>query len=175
MLNTKQEEWILHLSTDSKIKIIPFDKSAEEKFERIKFIIKQKLGKDREVMHCGSTSLKISGQDEIDVYIPVSKNAFDEHINPLIELFGEPRSNYPMERVRFVTNIDGKHIDVFLINREAEGWINGLKFENYLKNNRDFLKEYEDLKQSLDGESVQNYYRKKTEFINKILERIDYL
>ncbi|MDD4358783.1 MAG: GrpB family protein [Candidatus Pacebacteria bacterium] len=171
MLTKKQEEWISHLSTNFKIEIIPFDKSAEEKFQKVKSIIREKLGKDKEIKHCGSTSLGISGQDEIDVYIPVAKNDFNKYINPLIELFGEPRSNYPMERIRFVTDIEEKHIDVFLINKEDEGWINSFKFENYLREHKDCLKEYEDLKRSLNGESLQNYYRKKTEFINNILGR----
>ena len=133
MLTLKQEQWINHLSDINKIKIVPFDPTAEDKFQKIKQIIQNALGENVPVKHRGATNLKISGQDEIDIYIPVSPDIFDSLINPLKDLFGEPGSLYPLERVRFKTNIEGKRIDVFLINEECDGWKDGVLFENYLQ------------------------------------------
>lgn len=171
MLTKEQEKWVNHLLEDSKIKIIPFDPSCHEKFEKVKAVIQSKLGEATKVEHRGATNLGISGQDEIDIYIPVSPNLFDNYITPLTKLFGEPRSHYRLERARFVTSEGGKHIDVFLINEECTGWLDSVKFENYLMAHPESLDEYRQLKESGDGLSTREYYRKKIEFINNVLER----
>ena len=112
----------------------------------------------------------ISGQDEIDVYIPVAPSKFNKLIPSLTQLFGEPRSHYPLERARFVTIENGKHVDVFLINKDSDGWLNGLKFEKYLKSHPKALEAYRKLKESGNGLSTREYYRRKIEFINQILD-----
>lgn len=172
MLTKNQEKWIAHLSDDSKIKIIPFDPSCEEKFEKIKSIIQSKLGKSIDVEHHGATNLKVSGQDEIDIYVPVPPKIFNNLLISLTELFGEPRSHYPLERARFVTFVDKKHIDVFLINKNCSGWLDSIKFEKYLKNHHRTLKNYKQLKESCSGMSTREYYRRKIEFINNILSKV---
>ena len=172
MLTKDQEKWINHLSDDSRIKIIPFDPTSQEKFEKVKLIVQSKLGREMEVVHRGASSLGISGQDEIDVYVPVFEKQFDSYLVSLIELFDKPKSHYPLERARFVTYVDGKHIDVFLINKEGSGWLNSVKFENYLRTNHAVLEEYRILKESGDGLSIREYYRKKIEFYNSILSKI---
>lgn len=173
MLRKDQKEWINHLSDDSKIKIVPFDPSSQEKFEKVKLLIQSKLGHETQIEHRGATSLGISGQDEIDIYIPVLRGDFNKYLKPLTELFGEPRSHYAFGRARYVTSIDGKHVDVFLINKEGSGWTEGLRFENYLKENPQVLEEYRKLKESGDGFSTREYYRRKIEFINDILEKVE--
>lgn len=169
VLTREQEKWIAHLSDETRISIVPFDPTADEKFQRVKRIIQDALRAQISVEHRGATSLKISGQDEIDVYIPISPTEFSSFIDPLKALFGEPKSLYPLERARFVTEEEGKHVDVFLINEECSGWKNGVKFEMYLKFHPEALEAYRQLKESGSGLSVREYYRRKTEFINEIL------
>jgi GrpB-like predicted nucleotidyltransferase (UPF0157 family) len=125
-----------------------------------------------EVLHCGSTALEILGEKEIDIYIPVLEKDFDRYYEKLLEYFGKPGSFYPLERVRFVRHSDNIKITVFLINNETENWINHGKFENYLKENKNALQEYIKLKEESNGLNAQQYYRKKLEFINKILNII---
>lgn len=171
MISKKQQIWLNHLSDSDKITIKPFDPSAAEKFTRVKKIINKKLGSRIRVYHRGATSLGISGQDEIDVYIPVRKNLFNNYIQPLSELFGPPRSLYPLERARYITQIDSKHVDVFLVNEESEGWTRGVIFEKYLKYHPVELENYRILKESGNGISVRDYYTNKIEFINKIIKK----
>lgn len=171
MLTAEQEKWVDHLSGDSRVKIVPFDPTSQEKFERVKSIIRSKLGEAMGVEHRGATSFGISGQDEIDIYIPVAPNLFDSYIAPLTELFGEPKSHYPLERARFVSSEAGKHVDIFLTNKEHAGWLNSIKFENYLRKHPEVLEEYRRMKEAGDGLSVREYYRRKVEFINEILSR----
>lgn len=172
MLKKDQKKWIDHLSDDSKIKIVPFDTSSQEKFEKVKLLIQSKLGNEIQIEHRGATSLGISGQDEIDIYIPVLPDEFNKYIKLLTELFGKSRSYYALERARFATSEKGKRIDVFLINKEGSGWTENLRFENFLKEHPQVLEEYRKLKESGDGLSTKEYYRRKIEFINDILEKV---
>mgnify|MGYP001558410204 FL=1 len=171
MLTLEQEKWIAHLSDENKISIVPFDPTAEEKFQRVKQRIQDAVGKEISVEHRGATSLGISGQDEIDVYIPIPSAKFNLLIEPLKNIFGEPRSLYSLERARFVTEEEGKHVDIFLINAEHDGWKNAIKFETYLRSHSEVLEKYQQLKENGDGLSVREYYRRKTEFINEILSK----
>ena len=171
MLTAEQTIWINHLSDKDLVKISPFDPTSEEKFQKSKNIVQTALVDEFVLDHHGASSLGISGQDEIDAYIPVSPERFDDLILPLKNLFGEPQSLYPLNRARFVTIIDGKHIDIFLINKEADSWKLGIKFEEYLKSHPESLVEYKDLKEKGHGLNVREYYRKKIEFINDILSR----
>jgi len=173
MLRPEQQKWIDHLRDDDHIVIKPYDSTTPQKFKAIRRKIKFALGKDVRVKHCGATALGISGQDEIDVYVPIPSNRFDELLTPLTNLFGPPRSHYPLERARFVTDEGGKHVDIFLINETCRGWTDGRKFETYLRNHPEALEGYRQLKESGDGLSTREYYRRKIEFINDILARTD--
>ncbi len=170
MITPEQQKWINHLSDKTKIKILPFDPTSEEKFQKIKALIQSRLGKEIPVRHRGSSNLGISGQDEIDVYIPIDPEVFDYLIPPLTKLFGEPKSHYPLERARFKTFEDKKHIDIFLINKKCTDWLNSVKFESHLKTNPKTLVKYEKLKKSCNDLSTREYYKIKTEFINEILK-----
>lgn len=169
MLTLKQKKWIDHLSESNKIVIKPYDSTAPEKFEKVKARIQKVLGEKIKVEHCGATALKISGQDEIDIYIPVSPKDFGKLLIPLEKFFGEPKSLYPLERARFVTIEGGKRVDIFLINKDDDDWKNGVRFETYLKTHSKALDEYRKLKENGNGLSVREYYRRKINFINKIL------
>ena len=76
MLTPKQKKWINHLPDDDKIMIFSFDKTSQDVFEKIKEKIQTNLDMEIKVEHRGSTSLGIAGQNEIDVYIPVSGDIF---------------------------------------------------------------------------------------------------
>jgi hypothetical protein len=73
----------------------------------------------------------------------------------LPSIFGESHSLYPLDRARFVTQEEGKLITVFLINDTCAAWLNGVKFENYLKSHPDALDAYRQLKEDGDGLSVR--------------------
>jgi GrpB-like predicted nucleotidyltransferase (UPF0157 family) len=169
MITKKQQKWLDHLSSIKKILIVPCDPTCEEKFLIIKDKIQGEIGEEYSVEHRGASSMSISGQDEIDIYVPVSPEEFNEIVEKVMRLFGEPKSHYELERARFGTEVGDKHIDIFVINRECEGWKRGIVFEDYLKSHPEALKEYEELKEGLSGQSVREYYTKKVEFINGVV------
>ena len=172
MLTAEQDKWISHLSNTDTITIVPFDPTAEGRFQEIKQLIQKKIDRSLTILHLGASSLGISGQDEIDVYIPVASAQFATLIPKLTTLFGESRSSYPLERSRFATTMNGKHIDVFLINQDSAAWQEGQQFHAYLLSHPLELETYRQLKENSDGVSVQEYYRRKIEFINEILQKI---
>lgn len=170
MLTKEQEKWIQHLSDTSRVEIMSYNQKSENIFLKIKKEIKKFLG-NIEIFHCGSTALKILGQEEIDLYIPVVEKEFNNYLAKLVNHFGKPSSAYLLKRVRFVRYLENIKIEIFLINRGTNDWKNIVFFESYLKRNKKSLEEYKKIKEESNGLFVREYYRKKIEFINKILKK----
>ncbi|MDO8728398.1 MAG: GrpB family protein [bacterium] len=171
MLTPQQERWINSLSNVKNIKILPFDTESDKKFDRVKEQIQFVLGTETKVVHKGATSLGISGQGELDIYVPVSPEKFDVMVTNLEKIFGKPGSLYPLERARFVHSVDETKVEVFVINEQGEGWLDSEKFEGYLRSHPKALEEYKILKEAGHGLTVREYYRRKIEFINNILSK----
>lgn len=172
MITKSQQKWLDHLSDTDLIKIIPYDNKSPQIFSKAKELVTNALGEDYEVLHRGASYLEISGQDEIDIYVPVSPSNFDITVEKMKKAFSEPRSLYPLVRARFRLEGFDKHVDVFVINKEDKNWTDSEKFTNYLIENPPILEEYRQLKEKGDGMSVRDYYTRKTEFINKILAKV---
>lgn len=169
MITRDQQKWLDHLSDTDKITIKPYDPKSSEIFRAVKNKIISKIGKVR-VLHRGASYLKISGQDEIDIYIPVSPNDFDKYVGKMSKAFGDPGSLYSLVRARFRINGYEKHIDVFVINKEDKGWTDSEVLTKYLKSHKKVLDEYRKLKEDGNDLSTKEYYTKKIIFINKVLK-----
>jgi GrpB-like predicted nucleotidyltransferase (UPF0157 family) len=172
MITPDQEKWLKHISDTKKVRILPYNPKVKETFQKIKQHLQSILGKEVEIVHRGASNLGISGKGEIDMYIPVEKDQFVPILKKLKEEYGKPDSLYPNERSRFNFRIDDIDIELFLINKESDGWRKGNQFEEYLKNNTDALKEYMKIKEESEGVTTREYYRRKLEFMNKIFDQI---
>lgn len=168
MITKDQQKWLDHLRTDDEIVIKPFDPESPKIFEEIKDRVVDALGEVR-VEHRGASALGISGQDEIDIYVPVAPNDFDGTVTKMSSAFGEPRSNYPLVRARFHLEGYEKNIDVFVINEEDAGWVDSEIFTNWLLTHKEALEEYKKMKERGAGLSTKEYYTRKIEFINGVL------
>ena len=173
MLTPDQEKWINQLSDQELVVIQPYDPTSPGKFESVKCKIQAVLGSEAKVVHRGATGLRISGQNEIDAYVPVPSEQFDTLIPVLTAAFGNPRKVFPNDRARFAIYEEGKRVDVFLINQNCPGWINGIKFENYLRTHPKILEQYRILKETGHGLTMKEYYRRKTAFFNEIVAMAD--
>jgi len=171
MLTADQKKWLNHLSDTEKISIIPYNPQNKNVFKLIKKDLINLLG-NVQISLRGSTLLGISGQGEIDLYIPVAKKHFNSYLKKLIAYLGKPGSIYELRRVRFVKYLNGIKIEIFLINKNSKDWKYSRKFESFLKYNPKYLLEYEKLKSKCNGFSVRQYYTAKVEFINKILKMV---
>lgn len=169
MLTPSQQQWIDSLR-DGTITIVPYDERTERLFLQAKARVHNAIGDKVVVEHCGASSLGISGQDEIDVSILANKDTFDEYIPKLEKEFGPVRSRYP-DRARFEVREEGKKIDLKIVDVDNENYKDSKIFENYLKNNPEELERYKALKEECNGKTTKEYYTRKTEFINEILEK----
>lgn len=171
MITPKQEKWLSHLSDEDIVAILPYDPETPVKFDKLKKQIQNELSNSIDVVHRGASSMGISGQGELDVYIPTTRLDFDKLVAKLTNIFGEPGTVYPLERARFVTYIEGTKAEVFAINKTSESWLKSLEFEQHLKDNPTYLESYQELKEAGNGLNTREYYRRKIEFINDILEK----
>src|SRR3989344_2957947 len=121
MLTREQENWISHLSKEKIVEVLPYNPKTKEVFTKAKEEIEVFLGKV-EILHCGSTALGISGQGEVDLYVPIDENRFNAYLEKMIEHFDEAVSIYPLRRARFVKYIDDIKVEIFLINKETDDW-----------------------------------------------------
>lgn len=173
MLTKADLKWLNHLSTSEKIKIVPYNPKVKKVFEHQKKEILGILG-NVEVLHMGASNLGISGQKEIDIVIPVSLDHFGEFIEKFKKAYGEPKSFYPNDRVRFQRRFSDLRIEMVIVNADSEGWKKNMAFDSYIKRNPDALEFYRKLKEGNNGLSVREYYKRKIKFINKILKKVKF-
>lgn len=173
MLTPEQEVWIAHLNDSDCISIYPYDPKSETIFEQVRADIFTHCSSNLTVEHHGSSALKISGQNEIDIYIPVLVSQFDNTVALLTGYFGAPKSLYPFLRARFSHSVADKKTDIFVVNKESKEWNNHITFIQYLKSHSDALERYRVLKEHSAGMSTRAYYREKVSFINEILRQAE--
>jgi len=173
MLIPSQKKWLAQLSDTDSTDIYPYDPKCPEIFEEFMNFFKSKIGGDLKIVHYGASSLGISGQNEIDVYVLVSPEDFNDMVDKVSTMFGMPQSLGENKRARYKVIFKGKKIDLFVSNEEHEEWQNNLKFNSYLRNNPEALAEYKKIKEDLAGKSTREYYRAKVEFINETLSLVN--
>jgi GrpB-like predicted nucleotidyltransferase (UPF0157 family) len=170
MLSEKQKAWLNHLSDTNKVKITPYDPKVKEIFNGQKQEIQSVLGEDAVILHEGASAWGISGKGDIDIYIPVLVTEFNNTFKKLKLSLGEPGSYYQDERVRWNTELDDTEVEIFLVNQDATFWKDSLVFWDYIKSHPETLEEYRKIKEAAEGTSTREYYTRKVEFINKVLE-----
>lgn len=171
MLTEADIKWLKRLSNSNKVKIVPYNPMVKKVFEKLKKEILNILEQDVKVLHLGATSFGISGQGEIDLVIPVSLEYFDEFIEKLKMVYGKPKNFSPNNRVRFNHRQDKVDIEIVIVNQDSDGWRRNMAFDNYLKSHPEALEVYRKLKEDSNGIRMKEYYRRKIEFINDILEK----
>lgn len=172
MLTKQDIQWLSHLSNSKKVRIVPYNPKVKDLFEKQKKEILDIVGQNVEVLHLGASGMGISGQEEIDLVVPISLDCFDEFIEKFKKIYGDPKSFSPNNRIRFNHKQGHINIEIVIVNRDSEGWKRNIAFENYLKSHPEALEAYRKLKEANDGKSLREYYRKKIEFINDILEKV---
>jgi GrpB-like predicted nucleotidyltransferase (UPF0157 family) len=171
MITAKQEEWLQKLALGNPVAIVPYDPQIKQAFAKIEAEVESFLGSNYPVFHCGASSLGISGQGDLDAYIPIAPPEFDCIVQKVTDHYGQPGSFYPLERARWNSVINGFKTELFVINKAHSAWTDSVLFENYLKNHPQELDRYRLIKEQADGQERRQYYRRKIEFINEILAK----
>ena len=184
-----------------KVKLEKYDTEWKSLFEMEKRkLIKIIDSKEIKIEHIGSTSIPyIYSKPVIDIMIGVKEeNQLNKYINEIISIGYTYVQKYeiymPYRRYFFKLkdpevqlpkivgfndeDIDkGNHEDRFhihMVKINSDFWINQLLFRNYLRNNNEAKKDYENVKKSLakrEWDSINDYAEAKSDFINEILEK----
>lgn len=166
MLTENQQKYLSTIPESKIVSINPYSEDisviATETIDKIKVIVPELT-----VLYIGASALKISGQNDIDINILTDKSEFDKYVPKLNKLLGKPTS--VGSSIEWTTTKGGYEQTVYLTDSESEGLKEQVRTFNLLRDNSNLLKEYETLKQEMNGGSYKEYQRRKYEFYNKIL------
>lgn len=166
MLLPGQKDYLSKLPPEramAKVSIKPWDPKVIPVAENIIKKIKEKIP-DADVRFMGASALRISGQNDIDIYVFCSDEEKDIYNEKLKELFGEKVKE---EKWKFFE--DGFEISVYINNPENQKQKEQIEIFEIFKNNPQILKEYEELKLSMNGKTYREYQIAKYLFYNRVL------
>jgi GrpB-like predicted nucleotidyltransferase (UPF0157 family) len=163
-----EEDFLKKIPADKIVKIYPFDTKVIKVVKEILDSIKN-IYSDLEVKHMGASALGISGQNDVDIYALSNPVDFEKYLLGLIKIFGEPLHKHETF-IEWKFNKNGFDIEFYLTSPDSKTMRRQIKVFETLMNNKDLLKEYENLKESMNGKSFREYQKKKYEFYNKIIK-----
>ena len=166
MLTENQNKYLAKLSSERASKAIiikPYDSILADIAEKVIIKIKREIP-DIDVRFMGASALKISGQNDIDIYIMCKNDELKEiYLSKLKLIFGEQIKN------KWHWYENEIEISVYLSNPENQNMKEQLEIFDILNTSPELLKEYELLKSSLNGKPYNEYQTAKYKFYNRVL------
>lgn len=165
MLTEGQKNYLMKLSperADSIIKIKPFNSSLAFIANRIIEKIKKEVS-TADPRFMGASALGISGQNDIDIYVICSQDLKEGYVLKLGKIFGEQTKS------KWHWFEEGQEVSVYLSDPEDDKFKEQLEIFKIFKNNQQILKDYENLKTSMNGKTYREYQIAKYEFYNQVL------
>ncbi|MEK7123103.1 MAG: hypothetical protein AAB855_04605, partial [Patescibacteria group bacterium] len=149
------------------VKIKPWNPDAFQAAKRIMSELSAATG--CEVALAGSLGYEIAGEEDIDITIYCSKSKqpiVQKQLEPL--LGGGTRKGDALVAYEFVR--DGFHGGAWLVDPEFSPSAKASKqLDEALRTNPELMKEYEQLKLSMNGKAYKEYQAAKYEFYNRVL------
>lgn len=168
MLTASEKEYLEKIPDDRIVMIQPYDPKMEEVAATLMQEI-HVMFPEVTIHFLGASALKISGQGDIDLYVCSPKEKFEKYLPTLTSLFGDHVANTSTFEWQFVR--DGFQISVYLTDPATDSMKRHIAVFTLLKNSPELQKEYELIKESMNGKSLREYQRAKYEFYHKILPR----
>ena len=168
MLTKDEQDFLNKIPADKKANIYQFDTEIVNIAKNLTQSVNNTFP-SLEVRHMGASALGISGQNDIDIYAFSDPKNFDKFLPELIKLFGEPLHRHETF-CEWKFKKEGFDIEFYLTAKDSETMQKQIKVFETLKNNSDLLKEYERLKESMNGKPFKEYQEKKYEFYHKMLD-----
>lgn len=168
MLSENQLKYLSTIPDSKAVSIFPYSEAisvvANETIKKIENAVPELI-----ILFIGASALKISGQNDIDINILAPKNDFDKYLPKIIEVLGEP--TFKGSSIEWTSKINGYEQTVYLTDANSKGLQEQIEVFNILRDNPALLKEYENIKEQMNGGSYREYQKNKYEFYNKILKR----
>lgn len=171
MLTEQQIDWLNKLSDTDKVKIVPYNPKITQIFKKQQAELQSILGLDAVVLHQGASAWGISGKGDVDIFIPVGSNNFGIYFEKMKLTLGEPGSR-DNERIRWNRQVEDIKVEIFLVNQDMDSYRDNITFWDYIETHPDVLEEYRKIKEEAEGTSTREYYTRKVNFINSILQSI---
>lgn len=167
MLTDDEIDYLNKIPINKKALIYPFNSKITSIADDIADSIIQ-IYPDLEVRHMGASALKISGQNDIDIYAFSDPKDFKKYLPGLVKIFGKPVHKYKTF-CEWKFKKDGIDVEFYLSEKNSKTMQRQIEVFETLKNNQNLLREYESLKLSMNGKSFKEYQKKKYKFYHKIL------
>lgn len=170
MLSKDEIDYIKRIPANKVVRIFAYDPHSSKTAQNIINSIKD-VYPLLEIRYMGASALNISGQNDLDIYAFSNPEEFINYLPGLIKLFGEPLHKHKTF-IEWSFEKNGFNTQFYLTQKNSPTMQRQIKVFEILENNSDLLKEYEELKESLNGKSFKKYQERKYEFYHKILAKI---
>jgi len=167
MIKESQEKYLASLPDGVTIEVKPFDPSTKAVAEKILAEIKTALP-DLPAHFGGAAALGIAGQNDIDILLLSTPTEFDRYRKTLDGLYGPPTR--VTKSVKWQFSRDGFDVELYLTDKDSYAAKEQVAIFELLSNNKELLREYEQIKLPYGVIDFKEYMRKKYAFFNKILE-----
>ncbi|MDP3918130.1 MAG: GrpB family protein [Candidatus Woesebacteria bacterium] len=168
MLTKDEKDFLNKIPRDKIVNVSPFDNRITRTVNEIVASI-NKIFPDLEIKHMGASALKISGQNDIDIYAFSKPSDFNKYLPNLVKLFDAPLHQHKTF-IEWKFKRNGFDIELYLSTKDSETMKRQLTVFRILSKNDKLLNEYRKLKEDMNGKSFREYQRKKYEFYHKILD-----
>ncbi len=152
------------------IHIMLFNEAMPTITDRVIKEIKNQIP-EADVFCMGSSLLKISGENDIDIYISIDAKELERYKKELDKIYltksGPDKSQTHLHK--WYWNESGSEVNVYLSDKNDLWFQEQLATFKMMQNSPDIIREYEKLKKSMDGKTWMEYKKAKCEFYNKIL------
>lgn len=165
MLTSGQKNYLSKLPKErmeSIITVLPYNPKTETISEKVIKQIKETIP-EVDVRYMGASALKISGQNDVDIYVITPKEIKENYLSKLIPQFSEQVKN------KWQWHDDGIEVSVYLSDPEDFKFKEQLEIFEIFKVKSEITKEYETLKESMNGRTYGEYQTAKYEFYNRVL------
>jgi len=167
MLTADEKDYISKIPVDKRASIKPYTSSLHKTASQIIENVKT-LCPDLNIVHMGAIGLGISGQGDIDIYALTSPDDFNRYLTLIKQVLGKPVSK-KIDSIAWEFTKNGYEVEFYLTDPNSKAMTRQIAVFEILQSNSSLLKEYEDLKESLNGKSFKEYQIKKYEFYHRIL------
>lgn len=151
---------------ETPVKQYPYDPETGMVAGKVILQLKEIVGEDLEIIHMGSSALKIAGKNDVEVYI-FSKN-WNEDAEKLTKKYGKP-GHVEDEFIRFNHVVDNLEVEIIMV-RGYVGKLNKAVHKYFLEH-PEAGREYEKIKLKY-AHSRREYQRHKDKFFEKIVESL---